>query len=96
MTKAPRLLAALVVGALLAPTTAAAAGDPAAERERVRQRKAVLSGELDQLQASDAVLADALEELEGQLSDQRAAVDTARDAADEAERERRPVGRWPS
>jgi murein DD-endopeptidase MepM/ murein hydrolase activator NlpD len=87
MTKAPRLLAALVVGALLAPTTAAAAGDPAAERERVRQRKAVLSGELDQLQASDAVLADALEELEGQLTDQRAAVDTARDAADEAERD---------
>jgi murein DD-endopeptidase MepM/ murein hydrolase activator NlpD len=76
-----------VVGALVAPTSAAAAGDPAAEREQVRQRKAVLSGELGHLDASDAVLAAALEELEGQLADQRAAVRDARDAADAAEEE---------
>ena len=87
MTKAARLLAGLVVGALVAPTSAAAAGDPAAEREQVRQRKAVLSGELGHLDASDAVLAAALEELEGQLADQRAAVRDARDAADAAEEE---------
>jgi murein DD-endopeptidase MepM/ murein hydrolase activator NlpD len=87
MTKASRLLAGLVVGALVAPTSAAAAGDPAAEREQVRQRKAVLSGELGHLDASDAVLAAALEELEGQLADQRAAVRDARDAADAAEEE---------
>jgi murein DD-endopeptidase MepM/ murein hydrolase activator NlpD len=87
MTKTARLLAGLVVGALVAPTSAAAAGDPAAEREQVRQRKAVLSGELGHLDASDAVLAAALEELEGQLADQRAAVRDARDAADAAEEE---------
>jgi murein DD-endopeptidase MepM/ murein hydrolase activator NlpD len=87
MTKAARLLAGLVVGALVAPTSAAAAGDPAAEREQVRQRKAGLSGELGHLEASDAVLAAALEELEGQLADQRAAVRDARDAADAAEEE---------
>jgi murein DD-endopeptidase MepM/ murein hydrolase activator NlpD len=87
MTKASRLLAGLVVGALVAPTSAAAAGDPAAEREQVRQRKAVLSGELGHLDASDAVLAAALDELEGQLADQRAAVRRARDAADAAEEE---------
>jgi murein DD-endopeptidase MepM/ murein hydrolase activator NlpD len=87
MTKASRLLAGLVVGALVAPTSAAAAGDPAAEREQVRQRKAGLSGELGHLEASDAVLAAALEELEGQLADQRAAVRDARDAADAAEEE---------
>jgi murein DD-endopeptidase MepM/ murein hydrolase activator NlpD len=87
MTKTARLLAGLVVGALVAPTSAAAAGDPAAEREQVRQRKAVLSGELGHLEASDAVLAAALEELEGQLADQRAAVRDARDAADAAEEE---------
>jgi murein DD-endopeptidase MepM/ murein hydrolase activator NlpD len=89
MTNVPRRFAGLVAvaGALLAPTTAAAAGDPAAEREQVRQRKAVLSGELSHLQASDAVLAGALEELEGQLADQRAAVQRARDAAVAAEEE---------
>src|SRR5687767_12921688 len=87
MTKATRLLAGVLVGALLAPTTAAAAGDPAAEREQVRQRRAVLSGELDHLDASDAVLAGALEELEAQLDDQRAAVRRARAAADAAEAE---------
>jgi murein DD-endopeptidase MepM/ murein hydrolase activator NlpD len=85
MTKATRLLAGVLVGALLAPTTAAAAGDPAAEREQVRQRRAVLSGELDHLDASDDVLAGALEELEAQLADQRAAVRRAEDAAEAAE-----------
>ena len=87
MTKATRLLAGVLVGALLAPTTAAAAGDPAAEREQVRQRRAVLSGELDHLDASDDVLAGALEELEAQLADQRAAVRRAEDAAEAAEEE---------
>ncbi len=87
MTKGTRLLAGVLLGALLAPTTAAAAGDPAAEREQVRQRRAVLSGELDHLDASDAVLAGALEELEAQLDDQRAAVRRARAAADAAEAE---------
>ena len=52
MTKGTRLLAGVLLGAPLAPTTAAAAGDPAAEREQVRQRRAVLSGELDHLEAS--------------------------------------------
>ena len=87
MTKRSRLLAGVVVGALLAPTAAGAAGDPATEREQVRERKAVLSGELDHLEASDAVLAGALLELEGQLADQRAAVRRAEDAVEEAEEE---------
>ena len=88
MSKLSRLVAGAVVGALLAPAaTAAAAGDPATEREQVRQRKAVLSGELDDLQASDDVLAAALDELEGEMADQRAAVHRARDAADAAEAE---------
>lgn len=87
MNRVSRLVAGAVVGALLAPTTAAAAGDPTAEREQVRQRKAVLSGELDHLQASDEVLAAALEEVEAQLDDQRAAVRRASAEADDAEEE---------
>jgi len=87
MNRVSRLIAGAVVGVLLAPTTAAAAGDPAAEREQVRQRKAVLDGELDHLDASDQVLAAALEEVEGQLDDQRTAVGRAAEASEDAERE---------
>ena len=86
MNRVSRLVAGAAVAALLAPTTAAAA-DPATEREQVRQRKAVLDGELDHLDASDAVLAAALEQVEGQLDDQRAAVRRAEAAAEEAEDE---------
>jgi murein DD-endopeptidase MepM/ murein hydrolase activator NlpD len=53
----------------------------------VRQRRAVLSGELDHLEASDAVLVGALEELEDQLDDQEAAVRRTRVAAEDAEEE---------
>ena len=86
MNRVSRLVAGVVVGVLLVPTTAAAA-DPATEREQVRQRKAVLDGELDHLDASDEVLAAALEQVEGELADQRTAVRRAQDAADEAEEE---------
>ena len=73
-TVSRRLCAGVLVSMLLASSGVAAGADPASEREEVRQRKAVLSGELDHLEASDAVLVDALEELEGQLAGQRAAV----------------------
>jgi murein DD-endopeptidase MepM/ murein hydrolase activator NlpD len=86
MTKVSRRLSAgVLVGVLLASSGIAAGADPASEREEVRQRKAVLSGELSHLEASDAVLLAALEELEGQLAGQRAAVREARAEADAAE-----------
>jgi murein DD-endopeptidase MepM/ murein hydrolase activator NlpD len=88
MTKVSRRVSAgVLVGVLLASSGVAAGADPASEREQVRQRKAVLSGELDHLQASDAVLVEALEELEGQLAGQRAAVREARAEAEAAEEE---------
>ncbi len=88
MTKVSRRVSAgVLVGALLVSSGVAAGADPAGEREQVRQRKAVLAGELDHLEASDAVLVEALEELEGQLAGQRAAVREARAEAEAAEEE---------
>jgi murein DD-endopeptidase MepM/ murein hydrolase activator NlpD len=84
-TVSRRAAAGVLAGALLVSSGVAAGADPAGEREEVRQRKAVLSGELSLLEASDAVLADALEELEGQLAGQRAAVREARAEAAAAE-----------
>jgi hypothetical protein len=84
------LLAALslLVGVLPAPAGGArSAGDPRAERERVRSQKAGAAAAVDALRASDAEVDHALQALDENLRGQQASYADAERAATEAERE---------
>ena len=69
-----------------APVAARTSGDPAARRREVKQRQAEVAAKLDVLRASDRQVDQALSSLETDVAAQRAAVESARQAADVAER----------
>lgn len=80
---------ALVLAALLVGFVPAANGssDPRAERERVRSQKATTAAQVDALQASDAEVDRALQDLDDNVRGQQAAYADAQRAAADAERE---------
>jgi LAS superfamily LD-carboxypeptidase LdcB len=82
-----------VLGALLAVSlvsvpvisSAQRSGDPSAEREAVRAKKAQLASQVDALKATDAQVSAALDALEANVAGQQAMLDEANRAATEAE-----------
>ena len=89
-TRAPRLIAAVLAGALVAALTATASGqtaDPRERREQVREQQAANAAELDALRATDAQLQDALAALRRDVEAQRGKVEDAQRAVRRAERD---------
>jgi hypothetical protein len=89
------LAAAAAVALLaLAPLPAAAqASGTEAEREAVRDRQGRIAHQIDVLQASDAEIAAALDEIDAALARQQHALEAALAAVDEAARAERQAGR---
>lgn len=85
MTKT-RIMLVVVVLALVGQVAVAGA-DPRAERERARERRAQLAGELDGLRASEEELNNAIRALDEQMVAQAAEVDGARQSVAAAESE---------
>ena len=88
--KAPRSLIAVVLALVLASVlalvgTPGAGADARSEREQARARKAQAAKDLNTLRASDAVLADAVADLDAHISTQNAHVEGARQAVQAAE-----------
>ena len=79
------LVAALVCGLLVVPV--GAAGDPRAQRDAARARRAQLAAQLDGLKASEKELLDAAAALDDQVLAQAARVDAARQAVAAAQAE---------
>jgi peptidoglycan hydrolase CwlO-like protein len=78
----------LAIGFVSAPVIGSAhrgAGDPSAERERVRAQEAEVASQVDALQASDAQVEAALDALARNVAGQQALLAEARRAATEAE-----------
>lgn len=81
------LVAALVAGLIVVPVHAAGNGDPRAQRDAARARRAQLATQLDALKASEKELLDAAAALDDQVLAQAARVDAARQALAAAEAE---------
>jgi murein DD-endopeptidase MepM/ murein hydrolase activator NlpD len=89
MPKAQRspiaLVLTLVLALVLALVVAPAGADPRTEREQARARKAQAAKDLNTLKASDAVLAQAVADLDAHITTQSAQVEGARQAVQAAE-----------
>ncbi|HEX4903103.1 MAG TPA: M15 family metallopeptidase [Acidimicrobiales bacterium] len=79
--------------ALASAVPAGAQSDAQRERDAVRDQQDRLAGQLDVLQATDAEVAAALDELDAAVAAQQAALDAAVDAADAAARDERRAER---
>lgn len=89
-TRAPRLIAAVLAGTLVAALAPAASGqsaDPRERREQVREQQAANAAELDALRATDAQLQDALTALRADVAAQQSKVEDAQRAVRRAERD---------
>ena len=81
------LVISLVGAVVVGPPGAAAAGEPRAQREEVRARKASAAAELDTVKASEEELDAAVAALDDQVAGQSAKVESARQAVAAAEAE---------